>query len=151
LPKCIDHTGVKGSHLANKKIKFWIQQRSKEATDGTSGLGAPNCPVYTGQCPVHHRTVFGAPEDTNSNLLPSGISRGNSAIIHRTVRCTPDMSGAPRKSGLRNSPASGIHFNRFAIIHRIVQCAPDCPVCTGLSGVTAEQRLYRRQRLPATH
>jgi hypothetical protein len=38
------------------------------------------------------------------------------------------MSGAPRKSGLRNSPASGIHFGLFAIIHRTVWCTPDCPV-----------------------
>jgi hypothetical protein len=39
-----------------------------------------------------------------------------------------------------NSPASGIHS---AIIQRT------CPVYTGLSGVTAEQRLLRRQRSPA--
>jgi hypothetical protein len=38
------------------------------------------------------------------------------------------MSGAPRKSGLRNSPASGIHFGLSAIIHRTVRCTPDCPV-----------------------
>jgi hypothetical protein len=25
------------------------------ATEGTSGLGAPDCPVYTGQCPVHQK------------------------------------------------------------------------------------------------
>jgi hypothetical protein len=79
-------------------------------------------------CPVHQRTP-------NSNSSPSGNSRGNSAIIHRTVRCTPDMSGAPRKRGLRNSPASGIHFSCSAIIHRT------CLVYTGLSGVTAGQRL----------
>ena len=83
--------------------------------------GAPDCPVC-------HRTVSGAPEDSNSNSPPSGISRGTRAIIHRTVRCTPDMSGAPRKSGLRNSPASGIHFGCFAKIHRTVRCTPDCPV-----------------------
>jgi hypothetical protein len=64
---------------------------------------------------VHQRTP-------NSNPSPSGISRGNIAIIHRTVRCTPDMSGAPRESGLRNSPASGILFGCFAIIHRTVRC-----------------------------
>jgi hypothetical protein len=81
--------------------------------------------------------MSGAPEDSNSNSSPSGNSRGNSAIIHRTVRCTPDMSGAPRKSGLRNSPASGIHFSCSAIIHRT------CPVYTGLSGVTAGQRLLQ--------
>jgi hypothetical protein len=55
------------------------------------------------------------------------------------------VSGAPRKRGLRNSPASGFHFSRSAIIHRT------CPVCTGLSGVPAEQRLSPRQRLPAAH
>ena len=30
----MEYTGVKGSHSANKKTKFWIQQRSKEATEG---------------------------------------------------------------------------------------------------------------------
>jgi hypothetical protein len=81
-------------------------------------------------CPVHQSTPI-----LKSSL--SGISRGLFAIIHRTVRCTPAMSGAPRKGGLRNSPASGFHSNRFAIIHRT------CPVYTGLSGVTAGQRLLR--------
>jgi hypothetical protein len=41
--------------------------------------------------------------------------------------------------------ASGIHNGYSAIIHRT------CPVYTGLSGVTAGQRLFRRQRLPAAH
>jgi hypothetical protein len=83
--------------------------------------GAPDCPVCHQTCPVHQRTQ-------TSNSSPSGIYRGHSAIIHRTVRCTPDMSGAPRKGGLRNSPASGINFGCFAKIHRTVRCAPDCPV-----------------------
>jgi hypothetical protein len=86
--------------------------------------GAPDCPVC-------HQTVSGvppdmsgAPENSNSNSSPSGISRGNSAQsgVHQTV------SGAPRKSGLKNSPASGIHFSCSAIIHRTVRCTPDCPV-----------------------
>jgi hypothetical protein len=47
------------------------------------------------------------------------------------------VSGAPRKSGLRNSPASGISNGLSAIIHRT------CPVCTELSGATPEQRLHR--------
>jgi hypothetical protein len=55
-----------------------------------SRYNSPDCPVYTGQCPVHHRTVSGAPEDSNLNSPPSGFSRGSRAIIHRTVRCTPD-------------------------------------------------------------
>jgi hypothetical protein len=56
------------------------------------------------------------------------------AIIHRTVRCTPDSVRCSKEGRLRNSPASGI---RSAIIHRT------CPVCTGLSGEPAEQRLLR--------
>jgi hypothetical protein len=55
------------------------------------------------------------------------------------------VSGAPRKRGLRNSPASGNCNGCSAIIHRT------CPVYTGLSGVTEGQRLRRRQRLPAAH
>jgi hypothetical protein len=105
----------------------------------------------TPDCPVCHRTVSGAlpdmsgaPEDFNSNSPPSGIFRGHSAIIHRTVRCAPDMSGAPRKGGLRNSPASGFHCSRSAIIHRTVRCAPDCPVHL------RSNDYFRRQRLPAT-
>jgi hypothetical protein len=47
------------------------------------------------------------------------------------------VSGAPLKSGLRNSPASGNQNGCSAIIHRT------CPVCTGLSGATPEQRLLR--------
>jgi hypothetical protein len=45
------------------------------------------------------------------------------------------VSGAPRKRGLRDSPASGTRSSGSAIIHRT------CPVCTGLSGEPAEQRL----------
>jgi hypothetical protein len=55
------------------------------------------------------------------------------------------MSGAPRKSRLRNSPASGFHFGCTAKIHRTVRCTPDCPV---------QQRgndYFQRQRLPAAH
>jgi hypothetical protein len=86
---------------------------------------------------VHHRTVSGAPEDFNSNSSPSGKSRGDSAIIHRTIRCTPDSVRCSKERRLRNSPASGIHNGCSAIIHRT------CPVYTGLSGVTAGQRLLR--------
>jgi hypothetical protein len=49
----------------------------------------------TGQCPVHHQTVSGAPpdsvwctRDSNSELLTFGNSGGRSAIIHRIIRCS---------------------------------------------------------------
>jgi hypothetical protein len=86
---------------------------------------------------MHQRTQ-------TSNSSPSGIHGGHSAIIHRTVRCTPDMSGAPRKGGLRNSPASEIHFGCFTKIHRTVRCAPDCPVQQRGNGYFSANGYLRR-------
>jgi hypothetical protein len=96
--------------------------------------GAPDCPVC-------HRTVSGAPPDSvrctkglHAELFTFGKIQRHSAIIHRTVRCTPDSVRLSKEERLRNSPASGI---RSAIIHQT------CPVYTGLSGEPAEQRLLR--------
>jgi hypothetical protein len=96
--------------------------------------GQPKAPL------VWRTGLSGAPVDSSSNSSPSGNSRGNFTIIHRTVRCTPDMSGAPRKSGLRNSPASGIHFSRSAIIHRTVRCNCGATATSGANGYL--QRIY---------
>jgi hypothetical protein len=116
LPKCIDYTGVKGSHSANKKTKFWIQQRAKwepkALWPGSTGLSGV------------HRTVSGAPEDSNSNSSPSGISRGTRAIIHRTVRCTPDSVRCTR--GLQLKLVTFGNFQRHSRYN-----SPNCPVYTG--------------------
>ena len=98
--------------------------------------------------PDSEQYLSGAPGDLDSNSSLSGILGSRRAIIHRTVRCAPDMSGAPTNRGLRNSSSSGFHDSRSAIIHRTVRCAPDCPVCTGLSGVPAEQRLSAAPTAP---
>jgi hypothetical protein len=89
--------------------------------------------------------VSGAPGNFAQNSSASGFSRSRRAIIHRTVRCTPDSVRCSNGTRLWNSPASGFYEGCSAIIHRT------CPVCTGLSGASAEQRLFRRQRLPAMH
>jgi hypothetical protein len=87
LLKCIDYSGVKGSLSANKKIKFWIQQRSKEATKG---------PLVW-----EHRTVRCTPDSvrcTKEARPPELASLGNAqqplrynspdmSGVHRTVRC----------------------------------------------------------------
>jgi hypothetical protein len=86
---------------------------------------------------VAHRTVSGAPRDLAQNSSASGIFRSRRAIIHRTVRCTPDSVRCSKKTRLRNLAASGNHNGCSAIIHRT------CPVYTGLSGATAEQQLLR--------
>ena len=100
--------------------------------------GAPDCPVCHRTCPVHQGTP-------TPNCSPSGISRDHSAIIHRTVRCTPDSVRCFKEERPQELASLG---NSFQLLR---YNSPDCPVYTGLSGVTAGQRLFRRQRLPATH
>jgi hypothetical protein len=51
-------------------------------------LGAPDCPVV-------HRTVFGAPNWSLVNWLLSGIRRWRTAKNHRTVRWCTGLSGEP--------------------------------------------------------
>jgi hypothetical protein len=81
--------------------------------------------------------VSGAPRDFAQNFSASGIFRSRRAIIHRTVRCTPDSVRCSKRTQLCNLAASGICNGCSAIIHRT------CPVYTRLSGVTAGQRLLR--------
>jgi hypothetical protein len=104
---------------------------TKEKRDNRRHLwsGAPDCLVYTGQCPVHHRTVSGAPEDSDSNSPPSGISRGTRAIIHRTVRCTPDSvrcssEELPQELASLGKSERLLHYNSpdMSGVHRTVRC-----------------------------
>jgi hypothetical protein len=83
----------------------------------------------TGQCPVAHRTVSGAPGGLALNSSASGFSRSRRAIIHRTVRCTPDSVRCSNRSRLWNSPASGflrrlLRYNSpdMSGVHRTVRC-----------------------------
>jgi hypothetical protein len=93
---------------------------------------------------VCHRTVSGAPGDFPINSSASGKPRSRRAKIHRTVRCTPDSVRCSTTTRLWNLAASGMRSGCSALIHRT------CPVYTGLSGVTAGQRLLRRQRSTLT-
>jgi hypothetical protein len=86
---------------------------------------------------VAHRTVSGAPGGIALNSSASEFSRSRRAIIHRTVRCTPDSVRCSKRTRLWNLAASGIRSGCSAIIHRT------CPVYTGLSGATTGQRLLR--------
>ena len=99
--------------------------------------GAPDCPVCHRTCPVHQRTP-------NSNSSPSGISKGNSAIIHRTVRCTPDSVRCSKEEWPQELASFGnlqrlVHYNSpdMSGVHRTVRC---------ILGATATSR----QRSPAT-
>jgi hypothetical protein len=87
--------------------------------------------------------MSGVPEDSNSNSSPSGNSRGNSAIIHRTVRCTLDSvrcskEGRPQELASLGNSIRLLRYNSpdMSGVHRTVRC--NC-------GATAT----RRQRSPA--
>jgi hypothetical protein len=87
---------------------------------------------------VCHRTVSSAPPDSvrctrglHAELLTFGKIQRRSAIIHRTVRCTPDSVRCSWNEATLNSPASGI---RSAIIHRTIRCTLDCPVSQRSNG-----------------
>jgi hypothetical protein len=81
--------------------------------------------------------MSGAPKDCNSNSPPSGISGGTRAIIHRTVRCTPDSVRCSKEG--RPQELASLGFSLQPLRYN----SPDCPVCTGLSGASAEQRLLQ--------
>jgi hypothetical protein len=73
--------------------------------------------------------MSGAPEDSNSNSPPSGISRGTRAIIHRTVRCTPDSVRCAKEERPQELASFGnlqrlVHYNSpdMSGVHRTVRC-----------------------------
>jgi hypothetical protein len=133
LLECISYTGAKGSHLANKKTKKWVQQREQWITEDCPGLAHRTVRCTTGQCPVHQ----GTPSQTLHLRENSEALRYNSPDCPvYTGQCPVYTGQCPvlQRRATLNSPASGI---RSAIIHRT------CPVHTGLSGEPTEQRLLR--------
>jgi hypothetical protein len=90
------------------------------------GLAHRTIRCATGQCPVHQ----GTPSQTLHLRENSEALRYNSPDYPVYTGQCPVLQGR----ATLNSPASGI---RSAIIHRT------CPVHTGLSGESAEQRLLR--------
>jgi hypothetical protein len=100
----------------NKKTKFWIKQRSKGPTEGTSGLA--------------HRTV------RCTRGLQSKL--GTFGNFQRRLRYNSPDSVRCSKGSRPQELAS------FGKLQRLVRYnSPDCPVCTGLSGAPPEQRLHR--------
>jgi hypothetical protein len=93
----------------------------------TYGYNSPDCPVCTGLSgePTVGRAICAG------HMAEPMARRG-----HRTVRCAPDMSGAPTALWL---PTVG-----FATEGR-KSGTGQCPVCTGLSGAPDD----RRQELPS--
>jgi hypothetical protein len=86
-------TSAKGSTQTNKSPRKGSNKKSKRQPKGSPGLAHRTVRCATGQCPVHHRTVSGAPGNPTPNLPSLGIRGGRSAIIHRTVRCAKRSNG----------------------------------------------------------
>jgi hypothetical protein len=154
-------------------------------SQGLRSLGAPDCPVRqadSGELAAlgTSTAVYGykSPDcpvsrsQANSSL--SGNHQRRTAIIHRTVRCTPDCSVSQRSAGAtvrRGFRAWRVAEPTVTLGHRTVRCAPDsvrcangsqsamvdCAIegkksapdsvrwCTGLSGAPGD----RRQDLPS--
>jgi hypothetical protein len=90
------------------------------------------------RCTTGHSTVpVRCTRGLRAELLSLGNFQSRRAIIHRIVRCTPDSVRCSKGTRLWNLAASRNRNGCSAIIHRT------CPVYTGLSGVTPEQRLLR--------
>jgi hypothetical protein len=73
--------------------------------------------------------MSGAPEDSNSNSSPSGNFRGDSAIIHRTVRCTPESVRCSKEERPQELASFGklqrlLRYNSpdMSGVHRTVRC-----------------------------
>ena len=102
---------------------------TKEQRDNRRHLwyGAPDCPVCHRTCPVHQRTQ-------TSNSSPSGISGDNSAIIHRTVRCSKEER-PPELASLGNS-FQLLRYNSpdMSGVHRTVQCNSGATTTSGANG-----------------
>jgi hypothetical protein len=98
----------------------------------------------TPDCPVVHRTVFGAPGRLDVELAALRNRLGDFAKNHQTARWCTRLSGASSapapKSSATNSLLSGKDLSATTKSHRTVRW------CTGLSGeptaLTANGRLH---------
>jgi hypothetical protein len=111
----------KGSHLANKKTKYWVQQNSK---------GQPKAPLVwrTGLSGVPP-DMSGAPEDSNFKLVAFGkfqrqlrYNSPDCPVYTGHVRCSKEER--PQELASLGNSLRLLRYN-----------SPECPVYTGLSGV----------------
>jgi hypothetical protein len=132
-------------HKPIKRTSWGSKVRSKKETEVCLGLAHRTVQCATGQCPVRHRTVSGAPPDnvrcTRVNqlkLFTFGFPRRISAIIHRTVRCNTGQCPVAHRTVRCASGATAICAQRSTL--QSEQCNSECQSRsqkgTGLSGVT---------------
>jgi hypothetical protein len=109
------------------------QEKRKSIREELAKSAKPAQPVVhrtvrwrTGQCPVAHRTVSGAPGWPSGELAALGNRRGDVAKIHRTVRWYTGLSGES------SAPAPKYIGDELIALgkrrKRRVYKSPDCPV-----------------------
>jgi hypothetical protein len=110
--------------------KYGVQQKEQWVNQWHLCSGAPDCPVC-------HRTVSGAPPDSvrctrglQLKLVTFGNIQRRSAIIHRTVRCTPDSVRCSKEERPQELASFGnsqrlVRYNSpdMSGVHRTVRCA----------------------------
>ena len=137
---------------------------TKEQRDNRRHLwsGAPDCPVC-------HRTVSGAPPDSvrctrglQLKLATFGNFQRRSAIIHRTVRCTPDSVRCSKEERPQELASFGnsqrlVRYNSpdMSGVHRTVRCdieATDTSAPTATcSALNARQRAQKSEHARVAH
>jgi hypothetical protein len=126
----------KGSHLANKKTKYWVQQKSKGTTEGTSGLAHRTVRCATGQCPVHQRT----PSQTRH------LRENPEALRYNSPDCPVLQGTAPQELASFGNSQRLVRYNSLDMsgVNRSVRCAIEA---TDTSASTATcSALNARQR-----
>ena len=100
-------------------------------------------------CPVCHRTVFGAPGPYRVQTTTLGFQPARSAIIHRTVWCTGGVTSTSCNSRLQKLKNRGTVRGRA---ERIVRGAPDTEQCLSSAApdcpVPLEDKASNGQKLP---
>jgi hypothetical protein len=142
--------------ITTSQLKDQVLGSTKEQRGNRRQLwsGAPDCPVC-------HRTVSGAPSDSvrctkglQLKLVTFGKFQRRSAIIHRTVRCTPDSVRCSKEERPQELASFGklqrlLRYNSpdMSGVHRTVRCdsgatAISAPTAT-CSAFIARQRAQK--------
>jgi hypothetical protein len=140
----ISVTGAQRFTINQYKSKERVQTKGAKDNRRQPWSDAPDCPVC-------HRTVSGAPRNSNSELVSLGNSGSHSAKIHRTVRCSTGLSGVPAEQRLlqrQRSSATALNTLQCATeseqhqkAHRTVHS--DCPVHHRTVRWPRRQKLHR--------
>jgi hypothetical protein len=108
--------------------------------------GAPDCPVC-------HRTVYGAPGTVQAKLFTFKFLESRSAIILRTVRWVTELSGVPAEQWLQwnsrfqRTPAKALQCaDSSRRVRAAPEGAPDSELC--LSGAAPDYPVPQAVRAP---